>query len=255
MSIYLFFIQFKISVIARTASSFTCTLCEDADQVSSQAVSRCTECEKFLCLECEAYHRKLHKHHNTMSMEEYNNLPTFIKGLSNQCKDHNMRFELYCPFHACPCCVKCVSEHKKCQDMKPLSDILSQIKSSAAIDLLEKDFENVEENFEVILTYLKSRIHENNNQKTNAIEEIHTMIRSIDDHLNMLEQQFLEDLESNHTCLISENNIVVTDIQHRSSEIRHLHQDISTMTQFATELQLYIGLNEIKKKHPKKRFT
>lgn len=180
-----------------------------------------------------------------MSAEEYSQLPAFVKNLSYQCKDHNLKFELYCSFHDSLCCVQCLYKHKSCQDIKPLSDTLLHIKSSAALDLAEEDFINVEENFEVILNYLKTRIEENNNQKTKVIEEVHSTRKSIDNHLNMLEQQLLENLESKHTSLISSMNTLLTQIDDRSAEISNLHAEISQITQVATELQLYIGLEEI----------
>ncbi|CAG2211419.1 unnamed protein product [Mytilus edulis] len=181
---------------ASSSSSDVCSLCQD-DNVSSQAVTRCTECEVFLCQECDKHHRKapLSKHHKPISTEDFNKLPVFMKKISSQCKDHNMRFELYCPFHACPCCVHCVYKHQKCQDIKPLSDILSQIKSSASVLLCENELNDMNEIFEVILNYLKQRIDKNQIKKMDGIEKSHAMRRAIDDYLNELEENILVDLK------------------------------------------------------------
>ncbi|CAG2189741.1 unnamed protein product [Mytilus edulis] len=54
--------------------------------------------------------------------------------------------------------------------MKPLPEILKQVKSSAAVRLLEKDVKDLNENFEDIMEYLKNRIRTNTNQKTAAIK-------------------------------------------------------------------------------------
>ncbi|VDI48093.1 Hypothetical predicted protein [Mytilus galloprovincialis] len=117
-----------------------CTICND-DGVSNLAVSWCTECEVFLCGDCEKPHSKsrLSRNHKTMSAEDYQKLPTFIQEISSKCRDHKKKFELYCSYHVCPCCVQCVTDkHKKCQEMKTLSGVLQQVKSSASVQLLEK---------------------------------------------------------------------------------------------------------------------
>ncbi|CAC5370714.1 unnamed protein product [Mytilus coruscus] len=232
------------------SSSWTslCTLCQE-DDVSSQAVTWCTECEVMLCIDCDKHHNKSRssQHHNTMSTEDYHELPVFIQGVSSRCKDHNKKFELYCSFHACPCCVQCVSNHQKCQDMKPLDDILTHVKSSASVQLLENDLKDLEENFHEVLNYLKSRLDKSNIKKTEAIEEIRIMRESIDDYINRLEQQILDELESKHSKMNSIINTLVNQIEHRSAEVHKLQVDFSKMTHFATELQMYVGLREIEK--------
>ena len=110
--------------------------------------------------------------HKTVSTKDYKKLPKCMQEIRGQCRDHRNKFELYCSFHACPGCVQCVADkHKKCQDMKPLSDILKEIKSSASIQLLEKDLKDAKENFEEIIKYLSSRIEASYIQKTNAAEK------------------------------------------------------------------------------------
>ncbi|VDI29551.1 Hypothetical predicted protein, partial [Mytilus galloprovincialis] len=159
---------------------------------SREAVTWCTECEVLLCTGCEKHHTKskASKDHKTMSTKDYHNLPKFMLEISSQCRDHKKKFELYCSFHACPCCVQCITDkHKKCQDLKPLSDILKQVKSSASVQLFEKDLKNVKENLEEIIKYLNSRMNTSNSQKTKAAEQIRSMRKSIDDFLNKLEQK------------------------------------------------------------------
>ncbi|XP_052058530.1 tripartite motif-containing protein 3-like [Mytilus californianus] len=225
-----------------------CTLCKD-DDVSSQALTWCTECEVFLCMDCDNHHKKSRssKYHTTMHTEDYHKLPAFMQKISSQCKEHNKKFELFCTFHACPCCVQCVTKHHKCQDMKPLSDILTNVKASVSVQLLEKDLKVLTENLDESVKYLKSRINENNLQKTKAIEKIRTMRKSIDDFLNRLEQQTFDDLESNHSKLESNINTLLKQIEDRSVKIHKLQDEYFKMTQYATELQMYFGLTEMEK--------
>ncbi|XP_071161567.1 E3 ubiquitin-protein ligase TRIM71-like [Mytilus edulis] len=227
-----------------------CTLCNDDDGTSTEAVTWCTECEVLLCAGCEKHHTKskASKDHKTMSTTDYHNLPKFMLEISSQCRDHNKKFELYCSFHACPCCVQCITDkHKKCQDLKPLSDILKQVKSSASVQLFEKDLKNVKENLEEIIKYLNSRMNTNNSQKTKAAEQIRSMRKSIDDFLNKLEQKILDDLESKHTQLKSKMNTLLQQLKTQANQTSQLQSEFSKMTQYATELQMYVGLREIEK--------
>ncbi|XP_063425599.1 uncharacterized protein LOC134709360 [Mytilus trossulus] len=226
-----------------------CTICHD-DGISNSAITWCTDCEFFFCGECDKTHSKSHlsKHHKTMSSEDYLKLPTFMQEISSQCRDHKKKFELYCSFHACPCCVQCITDkHKKCQDMKPLSDILQQVKSSASVQLFEKDLKNVKENLDTAIKYMKTRTSTINTQKTRAVKEIKHLKNSINDYLNKLEQDILNDLESKHSKLQSNMATLVQQMEQRASQIDRMQSQFTKMTQYATELQMYIGLREIEK--------
>ncbi|XP_063426840.1 uncharacterized protein LOC134710415 [Mytilus trossulus] len=226
-----------------------CTICHD-DGISNSAVTWCTECEVFFCGDCEKPHSKsrLYKNHKTMSAEDYKKLPTFMQAISNQCRDHKERFELYCTYHACPCCVQCITDkHKMCKEMKPLSDILQQVKSSASVQLFEKDLKDLKENLDTAVKYLKTRITTTNTQKTKAVEEIQHMRKSISDYLDNLEQDILNDLESKHSKLQSNMATLLQQMEQRASQIDLMQSQFTKMTQYATELQVYIGLREIEK--------
>lgn len=80
--------------------------------------------------------------------------------------------------------------------MKPLSDILENIKSSASVQLLEKDMTVVKENFEEMIEYLNNRMNSNNGQKLKAAEKIRSVKKSIDEFLNKIEQDIISDLET-----------------------------------------------------------
>ncbi|XP_071161527.1 uncharacterized protein [Mytilus edulis] len=226
-----------------------CTICHD-DGISNSAVTWCTECKVFFCGDCEKPHSKsrLSKDHTTMSAEDYQKLPTFIQEISSQCKDHSKKFELYCSFHACPCCVQCTTDkHQKCHDMKPLSDILKQVKSSASVHLFEKDLKDAKKNYNEAIKYLKTRISIVSTQKTKAIQEIRSMGKSITNYINRLEQTLLDELESTHSKLKLNIKTLVDQMEQRASTIGQMQREFTKMTQHATELQMYIGLREIEK--------
>ncbi|XP_063426843.1 E3 ubiquitin-protein ligase TRIM9-like [Mytilus trossulus] len=226
-----------------------CTICHD-DGIFNPAVIWCTECAVFFCRDCEKPHSKFHlsTNHKTMSTEDYRKLPTFMQEISSQCKDHKKKIELYCPFHASPCCVQCITDkHSKCHEMKPLSDILKQVKSSASVQLFEKDLKDAKENLDTAIKYMKNKISTINTQKSKATEEICYMRKLINDYLNKLEQDLLNDLDSKHSKLKSNMDTLVQQMEHQASQIDLMQSQFTKMTQYATELQMYIGLREIEK--------
>ncbi|CAG2201339.1 unnamed protein product [Mytilus edulis] len=168
--------------------------------------------------------------------------------ISSQCSDHKKKFELYCSCHSCPCCVQCITDkHQKCQDMKPLSDVLKQAKPSASVHLLEKDLNDVRQTFEEITSYLNRRLKTNNIQKLKAADQIRSMRKLIDIYFNKLEKDILDDLESKQLKLKSKINPILQQLTQRANEISQLQSEFSKMTKYATELQMYAGLREIKK--------
>ncbi|CAC5374052.1 unnamed protein product [Mytilus coruscus] len=226
-----------------------CTICYD-EWNSKEAIIWCTECEEFLCIDCEKHHKKMKisDDHKTMSIEDYHKLPQFVQDISTYCQDHMEKFKLYCSYHACPCCEKCFGDkHKKCRDMKPLSDIVAQVKSSAWVQLLDKDLKDVKESFEEIIKYLNSRVNTCKIQRIQAFAKIQYMRNSIDELFYKLEKEIKDDLENKHSELESKMTTLLQQLEQRANQISQLQSEFSQMTQYATELQMYVGLREIEK--------
>ncbi|XP_063426830.1 uncharacterized protein LOC134710405 [Mytilus trossulus] len=226
-----------------------CTICIDEIN-SNEAVSWCTECEVFLCKDCEKHHRKsgISETHKTISTYEYHNLPEFLKKISIQCREHKKKLELYCSVHVCACCVQCFTDkHQQCQDMKTLSDILKQFKSSSLVQLPELDLNDIQEDLKKIKLFLKQRISVCDLEKTKAIEEILSMRKSIDEYLNRLEKELYADLESKHLYMKTKMKTLRHQIKQQALQIDQQQDVFFKMKKYANELQLYVGLREIEK--------
>ncbi|VDI18270.1 Hypothetical predicted protein [Mytilus galloprovincialis] len=243
---------------------YFCSLCPDVGTFT-EAVTWCTECAVFLCRDCEKHHQGsgMLKTHKTISKNDYHtlsstfiphlvylyrNIPECMQKVSSQCRDHEKTFELYCSFHACPCCRQCVTyKHQKCHEIKPIADILMPVKLSASVKKIDKNLKILHENIDKITEYLKGRIISNYDQKTKAIEEIQAMRKSIDEYLNKLEEKYLDDLESKHSKLKSQINTLLVQMKQQADHIAQLKNEFSKMTQYGTELQLLIGLQGLEK--------
>ena len=123
----------------------TCDLCE-GQHLTAEAEKWCPQCEEALCSKCKISHgiARLTKTHQTIAVEEYAQLPDFVRQVKQHCGDHGERFEYFCAWHDTPCCVKCLkSRHRSCHDyLAPLHEVVTNAKSSKdAIDMekLTKD--------------------------------------------------------------------------------------------------------------------
>lgn len=136
-----------------------CTPCHE-DDISVKAITWCGECEEFLCLDCDKHHSRFKqlKKHKRMTVENFDKLPLSLKSLTNRCAYHEgERFEFFCSFHAAPCCVKCLKEnHRECRDLGPLSEVVGNIKTSAAMSNRERELNEVKNNFVTIKQHLKN---------------------------------------------------------------------------------------------------
>ncbi|CAG2254036.1 TIF1G [Mytilus edulis] len=113
------------------------------------------------------------------------------------------------------------------------------------IQLFEKDLKDAKENFDTAIKYLKTKISTINTQKIKATEEIGYTRKLINDFLNELEEDLLNDLESKHSKLKSNMDTLVLQMEHQASRINQMQNQFTKMTQYATELQMYICLREI----------
>jgi len=102
---------------------------------------------------------------------------------------------MYCRIHECACCVQCISDmHKECRDLIPLADVLRVLKSSARVSHVERDLRDIADDFKEIENYVSERANSIDVEKARCIDEIQHTRRSINDHLDKIEKQFLNDL-------------------------------------------------------------
>jgi hypothetical protein len=152
-----------------------------------KAMVWCSEFDDFLCSGCLKQHKssKLFKNHSTISLEDYNELPTVVQTLSYHCEDHDEKFDSFCPVHNRPCCIRCVlTSHKTCTGLAPLKDFVPNVKPSPSMLDLEQTLKELssfvnrftgdkEENIQEILT-----------RKKEIFEEIYKIRKSLNEHLD-----------------------------------------------------------------------
>ena len=168
---------------------------------------------------------------------------------NNCCDDHDKRYDLYCRFHECACCVQCIAYmHKDCRDLSPLSDVLGIMKSSARVSHVERDKINLADDFKEVVNYVSKRAKSIKVEKARCIDKIQHTRRRINDHLDKIEKQFRSDLSSEHIKIKSKMDTLTSLVKHKKKQLDHLNEDFDNMKQYATDLQILVCLKSIEQK-------
>ncbi|XP_071177616.1 protein lin-41-like [Mytilus edulis] len=226
-----------------------CHLCEE-EYVSNVAVVWCADCENFLCKDCDKHHSRIKasKDHQTIAIDDYEKLPSFIVDIKNRCVKHDQKYDFYCKFHGDPCCVMCIKDnHNGCRDLDPLVEVLRDIKTSAKVSNLDKEFDILLENFDTVVKYLNSRMVTLQENKTESLKEIRNLRASINKHLDEIEQKILDDISVEFNKIKQKSNHISNEIGTKKVVIQNLQNDLAKMTMYATDLQIYVGLQYLEK--------
>ncbi|CAG2235045.1 unnamed protein product [Mytilus edulis] len=190
---------------------------------------------------------KLQRGHQTISLDEYMKLPSFIVDIKSRCEKHDEKYDFYCRFHGDPCCVKCIKDkHKDCRDFDPFVEVLRDIKTSAKVSNLEK-FNILLENFETTVKYLKSRITTIQENKTESLNEIRNLRASINEHLDEIEKKLVDDLSAEYDKIRIKYDHLTSEMENKKKSIQRLQNYFSKITLYAADLQIYVGLQYLEK--------
>ncbi|CAG2188695.1 unnamed protein product [Mytilus edulis] len=183
-----------------------------------------------------------------MSIHDYQNLPEFMRNIKNNCEDHDKKYELFCAFHDCACCIKCIKDkHDNCKGLVPLDEVVGNIKSAAFVSKLQTDLVNLIENLKTIKLFFSENLSALEKQKLEAMSRVHIMRRSINNHLDKLEEKLLNDITSEFTKLQDAIGNRKSEIDNKTDQVEEKQKDFSKMVEFSTDLQTYFGLHEVEK--------
>ncbi|CAC5406900.1 unnamed protein product [Mytilus coruscus] len=111
-------------------------------------------CKEGLCLSCKKHHLSIKalKSHDVQPFEERQSIPEILEQVQQTCFEHDRTIEFYCSDHREPCCIRCSTQnHKGCQNVCPIEDVIANDKSSIAINHIEKGIDGIILKMEKIL--------------------------------------------------------------------------------------------------------
>ena len=168
--------------------------CSFCDSSSITAMVWCSECDDFLRPDCLKQHKssKLFKNHSTMSLEDYNKLPTVAQTLSYHCEDHDEKFDSLCSVHNRSYCIRCVlTSHKTYAGLAPQKDFVPNVKSSPSMLDLEQTLKELSSFFKRFTVDKEQNIQEILTRQNEICEEMHKIRKSLNEHLDQLQETLI----------------------------------------------------------------
>jgi hypothetical protein len=127
-----------------------------------------------------------------MSLEDYKKLPTVFQTLNYHCVDHDEKFDSFCPVHNRPCCIRCaLTSHKECSGIAPIKDLIPNVKSAPAMLHLEQTLKELGSFVRSLTDDKENNIQEILIRKKEICEEIHKIRKSLNDHLDQLQETLI----------------------------------------------------------------
>ncbi|XP_052082872.1 E3 ubiquitin-protein ligase TRIM71-like isoform X1 [Mytilus californianus] len=231
-----------------------CDICM-TDDTTKPASVWCAECEEAICKDCEQQHSrmKLTKNHQPIPIEDYRKLPSSVADITQECKVHNRELDFYCLIHNEPCCVSCVSQkHYTCKTLKPLTEVVEGVKSSAAFEDLEDRAKDISE---LICNLIKDKQDNKARiefQKKRIISEVQNVRKAIIKHLDKLQLDLLDKLDNEEKEQRKRIDSFIKTISEMRTNVDQIVRDLKQIKQHASEFQAFLGIHELNTKIEKK---
>ena len=219
--------------------------CSFCDPSPVKAMVWCPECDDFLCSDCLRHHKssKLSRHHLTMSLEDYNELPAIVQTLNYHCEDHDEKLDLFCPIHSYPCCIRCsLTSHKECSGVVPIADCITNVKSSPAMLDLEQTLKELDSFVRRCTDDKEKNIQDVETQRKAICEEIHKIRKSLNDRLDQLQETLIGSINKtvdDVTLQLGDVKKSLTEIENKTSDIT---LELNKIKEHASDLQTFLSL-------------
>ncbi|XP_071135303.1 uncharacterized protein PF3D7_1120000-like [Mytilus edulis] len=225
-----------------------CGICENL-QFTKPSVVWCSECDEGLCGDCKKHHAvsKASKNHETVSIAKYKNLPTEVLQISQTCKLHNEKYELFCAKHDCPCCKKCVKSHNDCKGLTDINELIKNVKTSSAFNEIEQTLQEVVENIKRLSTNRNENLKSIENKKREIEAAIKQTRIKVNCHLDKLQDDLIKELMTVEQREKSKIEKLLTSLKKKENEIAEVQENFASIKNHASELQTFFTMKDIEK--------
>ncbi|XP_071123276.1 uncharacterized protein [Mytilus edulis] len=226
-----------------------CGVC-DYRHITEPSIVWCSECNEELCEECKDHHSisKGSRNHDTVSITEYQKLPTEVLQVAQYCDKHNQKYQLFCKKHDCPCCKKCIVEsHTDCKDLTDLDDITRHIKSSNAFAEIQQTLSEVAANVKRLRTNQEENLASLGKKSREIQKEVQETRSKINQHLDKLQNDILKELKRREEEESNKIRRILKTLMDKEHEITEHQTNIAIIKQYASDLQTFLALKHIEK--------
>jgi len=208
----------------------------------------CSECDEGLCVNCKQHHgaSKSSRHHVTVPIKEYIQLPIDVLKIKEYCEEHDERYQTFCKSHDCPCCRKCTIEnHKECKDVVIIEDITQDVKTSVSFDDLQQQLSVISKNITRIRENRQANVDAIRKQKERIEKDIRDLRETMNNNLDKLQEKLTRELMEVEVKTNNGIQELLTTLQRKEEEIYQSQINIENIKKYASELQAFLGLKQI----------
>ena len=184
--------------------------CSSNKHSNIDAISYCSECNKFLCNKCQNFHSELFDNHILSNLDKEIN-DAFIDICNKE--NHHIKLEFFCKNHNELCCSSCIckiknevyGQHRDC-DVCLITEIVDEKKKNLKknINILEE----LSKNFEKSIQELKSlfdKVNESKEELKIKVQKIFTKIRN---SLNSKEDKIILEIDETFNDMFIKEDII-----------------------------------------------
>jgi hypothetical protein len=226
-----------------TSRDILCGICE-AKHITKHADHWCSECDEGLCADCETDFHKISKatrNHGIISIENYKKLPSCISEIGHHCKDHDIKYKLFCQIHDKPCCPDCIStNHKDCVGLLSIREIIKTSKTSTLIDDIEQSLTNIKYNIDKVKKNREQNLSEIRHQRQIFHDQVKQMRVKINSHLDTVEQNILKELDDAEDKIKSKIDNLLKQLSEESKTVDGRQSGITAIKEYASDLQTFL---------------
>ncbi|VDI73862.1 Hypothetical predicted protein [Mytilus galloprovincialis] len=228
------------------SSKILCGPCGYEDNIK-HAKKWCTNCEEGFCEDCEKVHRstKMSRNHTLISVSDYQKIKDF--DISQTCVGHGKRYDLYCSVHDKPLCLDCVDQHKSCSQLVSLDAVSANAKQSTALADLEDTINGALQNVGKFIKNQETSGNEFDKQESLIKNTIQLTREKLNQHLDLLEHNLIQDLSTKTFNCKSAYGKVIHQLNLADKKLSQLKEEMETMKQMASDVQVFLGTREINK--------
>ncbi|CAC5396781.1 unnamed protein product [Mytilus coruscus] len=236
------------------SSTHICSVC-DLRNITKQSITWCTECDEGLCFECQEHHSlsKGTRKHNTISITEYQKLPSGTLQLTQKCDKHYEKYTIYCKKHECPCCSSCIVEnHSDCQDLAKLAEIVKNIRLSNVLYEIENSCAELVDDIKKIQHSVQYSLKTLSGEKLKILEEIKQTRITINKHLDKIQEDTLKTIQETEEKEHKNISEILALLKEKENEIFECQRNMEKVKENATDLQTFLSIKQLEKEVSKK---
>ncbi|KAH3802845.1 hypothetical protein DPMN_156536 [Dreissena polymorpha] len=199
----------------------------------------CKECEEPLCAQCKQDHAriKVSKHHKLCDLADVppKEIQKLLKNLI-ACPNHEKEEVVYlCKDHDMTCCNKCaIADHRKCEEVKVLSDILNDMKvDCTGLKIVLHDFQQQGERLLEFERNHEELVFEIENQ---ALASLQTIKQKLLDIYAQLENEVL-------SSIADKKKVIGEKIKTNNEKTLQFLNDIKQQSTYIEQVEKF-GTNE-----------